>query len=92
MELSLVDNPYSLALASGNGLGRYKMNLGADAEYLLDSGGKSLFLVLNALNGIGELLLVHLNINIESIGIVHSVYLYLIIGSIALLDENCLDL
>lgn len=92
MKFALVYYSYSLALGTCDALGRYKVYLGTDTEDLCDSCNKFLFLILDILYGIGELLLAHLNIYIESICIVHTVNLDLIVRRISLCDKNRFDL
>ena len=92
MKFTLVYYSDSLALRTCDSLGGYKVYLRTDAEYLCDSCNELPFLVLDILDCIGELLLAHLNIYIESICVVQTVDLDLIVGSIALCDKNSLDL
>ena len=89
MELSLVYYSYSLAFASGDGFLSNKMYLGSDAQHMFDGFCKGVLLSgdLIVLSALGSLY-----IDIEGIHVVHAVYEYLIVGCIALFDENGLYL
>ena len=92
MQLALVDDSDCLAFRSCNRLGGHQMDLGANTQHGPHGSVQGLFPCLDIGDLVGELLGGELDINIESICVVDAVDLDLVVGRVALFEENGLDL
>ena len=73
MKLASVDNSYSLALASCDGLRRNKVDLRVDTKHCLYRNSEVSLLLLHILYLIRELIGIHLYADVKGIGVVYTV-------------------
>lgn len=92
MELALVDDPYSLTLASSDGLGSYEVNGRADTEHIAESILEGAFLSGDILDRVVKLLGGKLNVNVKGVVVVDSAELYLIVRREAFVEKHSLYL
>ena len=92
MELALVDDSYSLTLASSDGLGSYEVNGRADTEHAAESILEGAFLSGDILDRVVKLLGGKLNVNVKGVVVVDSAELYLIVGREAFVKKHSLYL
>ncbi len=92
MQLALVYDADSLALAADDGLGRNKMDLRSDAQHGAH-GGCELSLSCEVLgNDIGELLGSQLDVDVEGVAVVLAVDDDLVVRGVALLEQHRIGL
>ena len=92
MQLSLVDDTDSLAFGPCDGLGRHQVDLRADAEHRAHCGVEGTLARLYVRDLIRELLGREFDVDVECVGVVLAIHDDLVVGSVAFLEEHCLDL
>lgn len=92
MQLALVDDAHCLTFAAGDGFRCHQVDLRADAQHGADGSLQGLLPGGVGLDGIVKLLRGHLDVDIQGIRVVDPVYQDLIVGAVALLEQDRLDL